>query len=108
MREIIYRHRLAAIVGQRVHLAPHIDVLERDHPDWRFVAAMCLYSHAVDSGQAQSYDQATAERFAQELLMPEEALDGLDDASDTELAELFAVPLDQVAARRHDRIRVSS
>jgi hypothetical protein len=27
-------------------------VLEADHPERRFVAALCLYSHAVDTGQA--------------------------------------------------------
>jgi hypothetical protein len=38
--------------AKRVHFAPHIEVLEPDHLERRFVAALCLYSHAVDTGRA--------------------------------------------------------
>lgn len=52
MPAIVHRGRLAALAGERVHYAPHIEVLEPDHPERRFVAAPCLYSHAVDTGRA--------------------------------------------------------
>ena len=52
MRVIIHRHRIAALAAERVYYASHIEVLEPDHPERRFVAALCLYSHAVDTGQA--------------------------------------------------------
>jgi len=49
VRPIVHRRRIAA---QRVYHASHIEVLEPDHTDRHFVAALCLYSHAVDSGGA--------------------------------------------------------
>jgi hypothetical protein len=71
MRVIIHRHRIAALAAERVYYASHIEVLEPGHPERRFVAALCLHSHAVDVGQAvrPDYDQEEAERFARELLM---------------------------------------
>ena len=75
MRVIEHRHRVAAVAAERVHYAAHIEVLEPDHPERRFVAALCLYSHAVDTGEADCaiYDQEEAQRFARALLMPAEA-----------------------------------
>ena len=103
MRLIIHRHRVAALAAERVYYASHIEVLEPDHPERRFVAALCLYSHSVDTGEAgSSYDQGEAEAFARALLMPREALVSVIDWSDPELAELFTVPLDQVKLRRRD------
>jgi hypothetical protein len=84
-------------------------VLERDHPERRFVGALCLYSHAVDTGQAAGpYDQDEAEHFARALLMPPDDYDDAAEASDAELAERFTVPLDQAIARRRDRTRAYS
>jgi hypothetical protein len=106
---VIHRGRFAALAGDRVCFAPHIDVLEPDHHERRFVAALCLYSHAVDADQARRrYDQSDAERFARELLMPPEAFDPVVRWSDAELAELFTAPLDQVRARRRERAAASS
>ena len=88
-----------------VYYASHIEVLEPDHPERRFVAALCLYSRAVDTGRAgRPYDQGEAEAFARALLMPREAFGPVVDWSDLELAELFTVPLDQVAPRRRDYV----
>ena len=69
---------------------PHIEVLEPDHPERRFASALCLYSHAVDSGQAGVgfYDQEDAERYARALLMPVEECVSLIAWPDVELAEL--------------------
>ena len=84
---------------------PNIDVLEPDHPERRFVTALCLYSHAVDTGRAaRPYNQAEAEAFARALLMPREAFGAVIGWSDLELAELFTVPLDQVWRRRRDYV----
>lgn len=99
VRLILHRHRVAA---ERVHYAAHIEVLEPDHPERRSVTALCLYSHAVDTRQADRsvYDQEEAERFARELLMPANEFAPVSRSKDAELAELFAAPLDQVAIRR--------
>ncbi len=104
MRVIEHRHRVAAVAAERVHYAAHIEVLEPDHPERRFVAALCFYSHAVDSGEADCaiYDQEEAERFARALLMPAEEFAALVAWPDVELAELFAAPLDHVAIRRRE------
>jgi hypothetical protein len=74
VRVIEHRRRAAAVAADRVYYAAHIEVLEADHPERRFVAALCLYSHAVDTRQAgvASYDQANAERYARAPLMPAE------------------------------------
>jgi hypothetical protein len=103
VRVIEHRHRVAAVAADRVYYAAHIEVLEPDHHERRFVAALCLYSHAVDTGRTRGlvYDQEEAERFARALLMPAEAFAPVAGRSDTELAELFVARLDQVAIRRH-------
>jgi hypothetical protein len=104
VRTIIYRHRIAALAAERVYYASHIEVLEPDHPERRFVAALCLYSHAVDTGEAgpARYAQNEAERFARALLIPRDALAAIAHRPDVELAEMFGAPLDHVALRRRD------
>src|SRR5258705_9174153 len=90
----MHRHRIAALAAERVYYASHIEVLETDHPERRFVAALCLYSHTVDTGRAGGpYDQGDAEAFARALLVPREAFGPVLGWSDLELAELFTVPL---------------
>jgi hypothetical protein len=104
MRLIVHRSRIAAAAGRRLYFAPHIDVLEPDHPERRFVAALCIYSHAVDTGRAgRPYRQCDAERFARCLLLPTEALGPLSGRPAVELAEMFGAPLDQVTARLRER-----
>ena len=107
MRVIVHRHRIAALAAERVYYASHIEVLEPDHPERRFVAALCLYSHAVDTGQAgcAHYDQEAAERFARALLMPADTFDAQLRRPDVDLAERFIAPLDHVGARRRERGR---
>lgn len=104
MRTINHRHRIAALATERVYYAAHIEVLEPDHPERRFVAALCLYSHAVDTGDAgrTRYEQNEAERFARALLIPGDALAAIADRPDVELAAVFGAPLDHVAMRRRD------
>jgi hypothetical protein len=104
VRTIFHRHRVAALAAERVYYASHIEILESDHPERRFVAALCLYSHAVDTGEAgrPSYEQEDAERFARALLIPGDALAAVAHRPDVELAEVFGAPLDHVALRRRD------
>jgi hypothetical protein len=104
VRLIFHRGRLAALAAKRVYFAPHIEALEPDDPERRFVAALCLYSHAVDTGRAGShdYDQEDAERFARALLMPDEAFVPVIGWPDAALAELFIAPIDEIERRRHD------
>lgn len=55
MRVIEHRDRVAAVAAvaaERVYYAAHIEVLEPDHPERRFVTALCLYGHAVDTCRA--------------------------------------------------------
>ncbi|MEN3281392.1 MAG: hypothetical protein V7607_2532 [Solirubrobacteraceae bacterium] len=100
MQLIIHRRRVAAVAGRRLYFAPHIDVLEPDHPERRFVAALCLYSHAVDTGRAaRPYRHCEAERFARMLLLPAEELRAVAGLPPVQLAEMFGAPLDQVAER---------
>jgi hypothetical protein len=104
MRLIIHRGRIAAVAGRRLYFAPHIDVLEPDHPERRFVAALCVYSHAVDTGRAAGpYQQCDAERFARCLLLPTETLGPVADRPAAQLAEMFGAPLDHVTTRLHER-----
>ena len=80
-------------------------VLDQEHPERRFVAALCLCSHAVDTGRAgRPYDQGEAKAFARALLMPREAFAAVIARTDPDLAELFTVPLDQVRQRRRDYV----
>jgi hypothetical protein len=58
MRLIVHRDRIAALAAERVYYASHLEVLKPDHPERRFVAALCIYSHAVDTARAgRRYDQ---------------------------------------------------
>ncbi len=105
MRAIIPGGRLAALAGEVVSLAWHIDVLELDHPERRFVSALCVYCCEVDEGLVEGpFCQEQGERYARALLMPEEAFAPVAGWADVELAELFAVPLEQVDGRRYDRL----
>ena len=104
MRLIIHRRRIAAVAGRRLYYAPHIEVLESDHPERRRVAAMSLYSHAVDTGRVgRPYRQRDAERFARCLLLPSEELVSLAGRPAVELAEMLGAPLDQVTVRLRER-----
>jgi hypothetical protein len=50
--------RIGTSADELVYYASHIEVLKPDHPERRFVAALCIYSHAVDTARAgRRYDQ---------------------------------------------------
>jgi hypothetical protein len=69
-----------------------------------FVAALCLYRHAVDTDEAgrARYEQSDAERFARSLLIPREQFAAISGRPDVELAEAVGAPLADVALRRRD------
>ena len=103
MRAITHRGRVAAFAeGSDVLLAPHVSVLEEDHPERRFVSWMCIHSCDVDEGNLPGpYTDQAAAAAARVALMPDAGFAvGAGRLFDHELAELFAVPLDQVAIRR--------
>src|SRR3954447_3397060 len=103
MQTVTWRGRTAAIVdADETLLAEHIAVLECDHPDRRFVCAMCLYAMEVETGVIPGgYDQDCAERYARTFLAPDWAFIA-PSWPDAAIAELYAIPLDQVRAGRDE------
>jgi hypothetical protein len=78
---------------------------ERDEsePLVRFACALALHAFELHTGLSEGpFDQARAERYAREVLMPAEDFRPLIWLKDAELAALFGVPMDQVWARRLD------
>jgi hypothetical protein len=107
MEIVIWRGRAAATVDlDETRLARQIEVLETDHPDRRFVCAMCLYAYEVLTGVIPgAYEQGCAERYARTFLAPDWAF--CDPTwPDFAVAELYAIPLDQVAAGRREWVDV--
>jgi hypothetical protein len=62
---------------------------------------MALYAFEVDTGlEPGPFDQKRAERYALELLLPDEDFTVLADLPDRELADLVGIPEEQVRLRR--------
>jgi hypothetical protein len=103
VRLIVHRQRVAAPPADRVHFARHIEVLEPDQPERRFVAALRVYRHAVDTGRAGCMvcDQE-AERSRGRCRCPARRSFPSPRWSDVELAQLFTAPLDEVAQHPRD------
>ena len=105
MQPILYRGwPLALAEPDRVHFHPALEALaERDEsePLVRFACALALHAFEVDTGLIDGpFDQARAERYARELLMPADDFAPLAGLVDAELATLFGVPVEQVCERR--------
>jgi hypothetical protein len=106
-RDVVVRYggAVAAVATERgVLLAPSIAALESDHPRRRFVATLALVGREMTREPgAEPYSDAQAGFYARLLLLPNEEFEELcDQLSDSELAEEFNVPLEQVAAKRED------
>jgi hypothetical protein len=102
---ILYRGwPLALAEPDWVHPHPAVDALaERDesHPLVRFACALALHAFEIDTRLIEGpFDQARAERYARELLLPVDDFAPLAGLADGELAALFRVPIEQVGARR--------
>lgn len=104
LRPVRYRGRLvAAASAQRVYLAPDIARLEPGDPRLRFAAALCLYARDVETGAVPApYDDAAAEFYARCILIADDDFARRQHEPDTNLAERFRVPLEQIAAKRLD------
>jgi hypothetical protein len=104
VRAISYGGELVAIATRaRVYLAPEVSRLPRGHPKLRFVAAMCLYSRDLDSGEvAEPYRSEDAELYARCILIPDESFEAHVVDRDEDLASRFGVPVEAITAKRRD------
>jgi hypothetical protein len=104
LQPIVYRGRLAAAAGtDRFFLAPHIEALQDDHPDRHFVSLMCCFARDVMVGATTGpYHAAAAELAVRSALVDDHAFAALSAWDDSDLAEHFGLPLDQVGAKRRD------
>lgn len=107
MKPIEYEGQLVAVVfGDRVRLLPEVEV--GDPALARFVFAMA--AHVLNPGRiAEGMDlkDGDCEFMARWLLMPNPAFVPLAHLSDHRLAELFEVPLAEVARKRDDLARLA-
>ena len=84
-------------------LAPHVLALEADHPTRRWVACLVVFAQDVAQGLLPvPFTPAAAEYFARCALMPDDDFAMESEACDASLAEMFNVPLEQVARKRDD------
>jgi hypothetical protein len=104
MRAIFYRGELRAIAAsERVFLAPAIEALSPREPLRRFVAALCLYSRDIDTGELPGpFIQPAAELYARSFLVADEEFEPYAGEDDLLLSRWFGLPLEQVAAKRSD------
>lgn len=107
VQPVMFRGRLAAVAGEGCfYLAPHLEALEDDHPERIFVSVMCFYARDVLTGRApQPYRDDLAEMATRSALIDDRGFASAASFSDSDLAEMFTVPLDQVAAKRVDLAR---
>jgi hypothetical protein len=101
---VMFRGRLAAAATRdRFYLAPHLEPLEEDHPDRFFVSLMCCHARDVLTGAAPGpYSDAAAELAVRIALVDDSDFRLYQQWDDAWLAERYAVPLDQIAHKRHD------
>ena len=103
---ISYRGEVVASAGAtRLYLAPRVLELPADDAVRSFVSMMAVYALRVREGTAPGpYTHERAERFARLVLIDDDefrmlAANRLDDRL---LAGHFAVPIEQVPAKRDD------
>ena len=101
---IRYENRIAAIATpEQVLLAPHVRVLEADHPLRRWVFCLGVFAGEVIHQRLRGpYDDERAGVFARNALLPDEEFCPLVELCDAELAELFNVPLREISEKRRD------
>jgi len=105
VQAITYYGRLVAgVAPDEIVLAPSVAELESDHPRRRFVLGMCLFAHEHQFPGGDYSDDA-AQQWVRTLLMPSAAGRHAAGLTNTELAEAFNVPLDQVVQRRLELAR---
>jgi hypothetical protein len=103
---------LALAEPDRVCLHPALAALaelDESDPLVRFACALAVHAFEIDTGLIEGpFDQARAERYARELLMPADDFAPLAGLADLDLAALFGVPVEQVGARRLELARRST
>lgn len=104
MQPISYDGRPVAMAGKdRFWITHSIALLPDGHPLKRMVSLMCAFARDVQAGEtAGPYDDARAERFAREALLPATEFLAEEAQEDIDLATRFQVPLREVAARRQE------
>ncbi len=96
---------VGATDGELVVFSQAIDVLEPDHPRWRFVAMLAVYATEIAEGHYPGpYRTVDAHDFARCMLMPADEFLARARWDDHELAEHFAVPINQVAIHRGEMV----
>lgn len=101
MQQISYRGQAAAMAGrERFWLVDELAGLEPDDPVRIWVSWLCVYARDVLNGdQPGPWDQARAERFAREALLPANEFISVARRPEQEVADQFGVPVEQVNAR---------
>ncbi len=105
MQAINYRGRCLAVVvhGDLAVFDAELETRASDDSLLRFVAAMCRFAMEIDQGLLPGeYEDALAESYARELLMPAREFAALAWLPEPYLAACFAVPAEQTGARRRD------
>jgi hypothetical protein len=101
-----YRSDVVAVAGpHRFHLAPQIELLDRDDPLRMLVTFMCAFAGRVHAREvAGPYTDDRAERYARCVLIDDDAFRHAAEASvdDESLANRFNVPVEQIQAKRDD------
>lgn len=101
MQQISYRGQAAAMAGrERFWLVDELAARDPQDPVRVWVTWLCLYARDILNGdQPGPWDQARAERFAREVLLPEEEFITVAHKPEQEVADQFGVPVEQVNAR---------
>jgi hypothetical protein len=104
MRVIQYEGRPAGLVTvDQTCLLPHIRVLEPDHPMRRRVICLAMFAQDLAAGRLTgAFTDGSAAHFARCALIPDDDFLRLAAHDDVLLAELFDVPLAQIAEKRRD------
>ncbi len=107
MTLITYQRRPVAMAApDRAYLTPQIALRPDSDPLKRFVCLLVLYAHDLQTGrlhgEPRRYLPGRAERYVREQLIPFGQFQALTACGDAELAEIFRVPLEQIAERRRD------
>ena len=108
MESITYEGRFVAVVfDERAHLHPEIEFGDRRVA--RFVFAMAAYVLNPDRiADDDPIEPGDCEFMARWLLMPNAAFAPLAHLPDSRLAEIFEVPLAEVARKRDDLARIAA
>jgi hypothetical protein len=97
------RRPVALAAATRVWLAAHIQALPDGHPRKRLVCFMAFFARDVLTGALPGpYSDARAEHFARLALIDPDIIAAHPHATDTQLADILAVPVEQIAAHRND------